>query len=145
MQTRLNQAMNSLAERAKQRREDLGLTQGQVAKISGLRQPDISKIELGLIKETTKILGLARALQCDPEWLSNEIHSKAPESVVPRAETPGVHYLPDRAVNTLDDRLLSLFSELDTPAKKDLLNYVEGYVAGRRPHTLGTASAVAES
>ncbi len=45
------------------------MTQGQVAKASGLKQPDISKIERGDIKRTTELLGLARALQCNPDWL----------------------------------------------------------------------------
>lgn len=62
--------MTNFADRVKTRRTNLGLTQEQVAKISGLKQPDISKIELGLISETAKILGLAKALECSPEWLS---------------------------------------------------------------------------
>lgn len=61
--------MDSLAERVKNRRIALRLTQGQIAKISELNQSDVSKIEKGRILETTKLLGLARALQCNPDWL----------------------------------------------------------------------------
>ena len=84
MQIRLNQGMTSLAIRAKERRVELKLTQGQVAKTSGLKQPDISKIELGLIAETTKIIGLAKALKCRPEWL---IDGKLPKESTSRSDT----------------------------------------------------------
>jgi transcriptional regulator with XRE-family HTH domain len=62
--------MESLAKRVKARRRELKLNQSQVAELAGLKQPDISKIELGLIQKTTEILGLARALQCNPDWLA---------------------------------------------------------------------------
>lgn len=62
--------MESLAKRVKTRRLELGLSQTQVADLAGLKQPDISKIELGLIQKTTEILGLSRALQCNPDWLA---------------------------------------------------------------------------
>lgn len=61
--------MENLAQRVKARRSELGLTQVEVAKLSGLKQADISKIEIGLIQKTTGLLGLSRALQCNPEWL----------------------------------------------------------------------------
>ena len=62
--------MTTFAKRVKDRRLELGLNQSQVAKASGLKQPDISKIELGLILKTMEPLGLARALQCSPYWLT---------------------------------------------------------------------------
>jgi transcriptional regulator with XRE-family HTH domain len=70
MQIGLNEHVLDFSVRVKTRRIALGLTQGDVAKISGLKQSDISKIETGRIQETTKMIGLARALQCDAEWLS---------------------------------------------------------------------------
>jgi len=72
MQVRLNPGMDTFAQRAKTRRLALGLSQDEVAKLSGLKQPDISKIELGRIQKTVGILGLARALQCTPDWLESE-------------------------------------------------------------------------
>ena len=69
MQVRLNTAMETFAQRVKARRDALKLNQSQVAKLARLKQPDISKIELGGIQKTTEILGLARALQCNPDWL----------------------------------------------------------------------------
>ena len=70
MQARLNQGMTTFAKKVKEKRLALGLNQGELAKAAGLKQPDISKIELGLISETVKILGLARALKCSPYWLT---------------------------------------------------------------------------
>lgn len=70
MQIGLNQGMESLGERIKTRRLALGLTQGEVAKAAGIKQPDLSKIERGDIQEPKKILGIAKALHCDPAWLS---------------------------------------------------------------------------
>ena len=61
--------MENLAKRVKARRLELGLTQTDVAKKSGLKQADVSKIELGMIQKTTALLGLSRALQCNPDWL----------------------------------------------------------------------------
>lgn len=71
MQLGLNIVMDSLAKRVKNRRIELGLTQADVAKIAGLKQSDISKIEHSRIYETTKMLGLARALRCNPDWLAS--------------------------------------------------------------------------
>lgn len=71
MQLRLNEFMENLAFRVKSRRKELGLTQDQVAKDAGLKQSDVSKIELGLIQKTTNLVGLARALKCRPEWLDD--------------------------------------------------------------------------
>lgn len=71
MQARLNVGMDTLAKRVKTRRKELKLRQEDVAAISGLKQSDISKIENGSIQKTTAIVGLARALQCDPQWLES--------------------------------------------------------------------------
>lgn len=69
MQRRLNPGMDTLAKRAKAARIHLKLKQERVAELSGLKQADISKIETGKILRTTGIVGLAKALQCSPEWL----------------------------------------------------------------------------
>jgi transcriptional regulator with XRE-family HTH domain len=60
-----------MANRARARRKELGLTQAEVAQVSGLQQSDVSKIENGGIQKTTELLGLARALRCSPQWLFN--------------------------------------------------------------------------
>lgn len=73
MQVRLNSAMplpyDTLGRRVAHARKQRGLTQAGLAKASGLKQPDISKIELGLIQKTTGIARLAQALHVPVDWL----------------------------------------------------------------------------
>ena len=71
MQLDLIPDMETLASRAKARRKELSLTQAEVARVSGLKQSDVSKIENGSIQKTTEMIGLARALRCSPQWLAN--------------------------------------------------------------------------
>ena len=69
MQARLNAGMENLAQRVKEARTRLGLSQTALALASGMQQADISKIENGKILRTTGAIALARALGCDPYWL----------------------------------------------------------------------------
>lgn len=82
MQAGLNVAMdygpmNTLAQRAKAARKFKKLTQEQAADLSGVSQPDISKIERGATERPQGLLALARAYQCDPDWLDAG-HGSAP-------------------------------------------------------------------
>ena len=70
MQLDLIADMETFASRAKARRKELALTQAEVARASGLKQSDVSKIENGAIQKTTEMIGLAKALQCNPLWLA---------------------------------------------------------------------------
>ena len=63
--------MTDLANRISSMREQRGMTQQQLADQSGLQQSDISKLERGDSKKTTEIVGLARALRCNPFWLDD--------------------------------------------------------------------------
>ena len=65
----MSRALDTLAARMKFARERAKLTQKQLAELSVMRQPDISKIELGSIQKTTGIARLAMALKVEPEWL----------------------------------------------------------------------------
>lgn len=73
MQVRLNDAMprdpDSLAFRLSQARIARHMTQSALAAAASMRQPDISKLELGLISQTTGIARLAKALRVSPQWL----------------------------------------------------------------------------
>ena len=81
--------METLAIRARARRIELGLTQTEVARVSGLKQSDVSKIENGAIQKTTEMLGLARALRCSPQWLATgEGNMLAPASAIPNEPGP---------------------------------------------------------
>lgn len=60
---------DTLGTRLKMARKRAKLTQIQLAERAGMKQPDISKIELGDIQKTTGIARLAQACQVEPEWL----------------------------------------------------------------------------
>ncbi len=62
---------DTLARRLRLARKKRGLSQGELATKAGLKQPDISKIELGLIEKTTGIARLSRVLGVTAEWLES--------------------------------------------------------------------------
>ena len=59
----------TISERVKQKRTDLGLTQSELAKLVGISQQSLQKIEDGRTQNPRKLLNLAKALHCDAEWL----------------------------------------------------------------------------
>ncbi|UTW01142.1 helix-turn-helix domain-containing protein [Marinomonas rhizomae] len=59
----------SISERVKQKRTDLRLTQSELAKRVGISQQSLQKIEDGRTQNPRKLLNLAKALDCDAEWL----------------------------------------------------------------------------
>jgi phage repressor protein C with HTH and peptisase S24 domain len=61
--------MDNLAKRLKAARLAKDFTQVELAKRSGVKQSDISKLERGDTLKTTAVLALARALDCDANWL----------------------------------------------------------------------------
>lgn len=63
--------MDTLAKRLAYARAQAGLSQKEVAERSGLKQSDVSKIEGGQILKTTGMVGLARAVSCNPFWLDD--------------------------------------------------------------------------
>jgi transcriptional regulator with XRE-family HTH domain len=101
MQLRLNsgmsRALDTLAARMKFARERANLTQKDLAELSGMRQPDISKIELGGIQKTTGIARLAMALQVRPEWLelgNGDMAAQRPDSRLTTGEPEIAYGLP---------------------------------------------------
>lgn len=59
----------NFAERVKERRTELGLSQSALAKRAKVSQGTIAQIELGLSQGSGKIVDLAFALGVSPEWL----------------------------------------------------------------------------
>jgi transcriptional regulator with XRE-family HTH domain len=59
----------NLGQRIKSRREEKGLTQDELAAISGVCQQMISKLETGRAQQTSDIVLLACALDVSPLWL----------------------------------------------------------------------------
>jgi transcriptional regulator with XRE-family HTH domain len=63
--------MESFADRVKGARKSAGLTQKQLAGISGLSQTTISDIERGRNETSADVVALARALGVLAEWLAD--------------------------------------------------------------------------
>lgn len=61
----------TIAERLKQAREKLGLTQLQLAAKASVTQSTIANIENGIRKRPRDLVNLAKALNVDPSWLES--------------------------------------------------------------------------
>tara|TARA_R110000751_G_scaffold262728_1_gene362021 strand:+ start:5744 stop:6418 length:675 start_codon:yes stop_codon:yes gene_type:complete len=72
-----------IAERVKECRKKLGLTQYQLAELVGTVQTSIQKLERGGTKNPRNIESLARALQCTPEYLRFGIGENSSSNVAP--------------------------------------------------------------
>lgn len=71
MQGGLNAVVDTLAKRLKFARTHKQLTQTALSELSGVKQSDISKLEIGTSLKTTGLLRLAEALGCNPHWLDS--------------------------------------------------------------------------
>lgn len=78
----------TLAERALNRRKRLNLTQDDVAKATGTTRVSISNVELGISKNVraSTLFALAKALNCDAEWLLNGTGSTPSQNVTEKTE-----------------------------------------------------------
>lgn len=144
--------VNTLKERLQYVRELRGLSQGELARLAKCSQSTIGNIESGERDTLRNLVVVARVLRCSADWLYDgygpkpvkmDTHNTAPD-VVPAVarEDSAVTYLPAKK-NPLHDELLELFGQLDEEGKKQWLADLGGFVRGRRPHTLGTAPALA--
>lgn len=77
--------MDTLAKRLTWARERKGLTQGALAKLSGVSQSTIGNLEAGLRQTARKIVDIASAVEVDPIWLANG--KGAPEANPPATDT----------------------------------------------------------
>lgn len=82
----------SFGSRVKKRREELGMTQPELAKAAGIKQPTVSNIESGRNKGSSYVVQLATALKCSPHWLATGRGPKEPHDNEPgpsiRARVP---------------------------------------------------------
>jgi SOS-response transcriptional repressor LexA len=88
--------MNLLAENIRTKMKELGLTQSKLAELVGTTQVTINRLLSGKIKKTTKIIEIAKALNCDPDWLLNGEGSSTPffkekSNVEPGPELHGLY------------------------------------------------------
>lgn len=138
---------STLAERVKEAMNGPPKVTGKaLAQACGLSEASVSDWRSGKTKtiEAGHLLCAAEYLKVRPKWLADGVGSKresGPEAHEVRE--PVVQYLPKAKPDKLTEELLSLFSQLDKAGKLEHLGYLRGFVAGRRPHKDGPASAVA--
>jgi len=65
--------VNTIAERLKQTRESLGMSQEQLASVAKVSQGTIGNVESGLRKNPRELLSIAKALGVRAEWLKDGI------------------------------------------------------------------------
>lgn len=102
MQIRFNPPVDSVGTRLKKVRKLRNMTQHDLAALSGVQQPSISKIERGDIQRPVELFELARALRCNPDWLSKGVGEMDLEDA---ANAPSNI---SAALNTLHDRITSV-------------------------------------
>lgn len=97
--------------------------------------------------EGSNLLAAADFLHVSPKWLATGVGIKYANTTQTSHHVsdngPDVAYLERRKTDKNTSELLALFGQLDTNGKSDLLIFVRGFVAGRRPHSDGKASALA--
>ncbi|EPB4370931.1 helix-turn-helix domain-containing protein [Citrobacter freundii] len=69
--------MGSISQRLKNKREELNLSQAQLADLVGMTQQSLQAIEAGITKRPRYIIELSTALGCDPHWL---LHGESAET-----------------------------------------------------------------
>lgn len=74
-----------LGDRIRQLRRERGMSQEELAKAVGIRQPSLSKIEKGDTHQlrASTLMRMARALEVDPEYLRTGVRPAAQELQIP--------------------------------------------------------------
>lgn len=81
--------MNNIAERIRQRRKELGLTQAELAQAVGCGQGAINNYESGARDNPRDLLQLAAALKVNPQWLKTGDGAKDSLSpIFPQTKVP---------------------------------------------------------
>ena len=106
-----------LGERIKQRREELGLRQVDVARLVKIKQPSLSLIESGETESlrAATLMGLAKALKTTPKWIMTGKGSHDPDPIQ-TAE---------------DERMLEAWLSLSDPGRRTALLLLESLAKGQ--------------
>lgn len=84
----------TLAERLNQAMELSGMSQGALAKASGVAQPTIWRLTSGNARGSTKIVEIANALGVRSEWLSTGTGPMSDDDKIPKISTPKTELVP---------------------------------------------------
>lgn len=100
----------SLAERVRERREAIGITQTELADKVGIKQQSIASIENGETKNPRKIFELAQALKCSVHWL------KTGQQEANATHLEGISLWEEESEDEEDDVYLPFFKEAQLAA-----------------------------
>lgn len=122
--------MESIGERIKKRREELNMTQAEVARLLGYKSTaSITKMELGKRGlPQNKIIELAKILQTTPEYLIG--WSEHQPTKVPSQNTKIKIIKRDGTITEFDtskivEAINKVLGTLNEPARKKVLDYAE--------------------
>lgn len=94
--------MASIGDRIKQRRKELGLKQGDLAKRVGFSQATLSGLENNPTAQTREVAKLAAVLGVDALWLSTGKGEKIPTGTAPVIQNE----IPDNVIRLAEKLLL---------------------------------------
>lgn len=103
--------MGSVGERIKQRRKELGLKQGELARQVGFSQATLSELENDPRAKSREIVKIAAVLGVSALWLSEGKGEKLPDGTAPVIQheiPPKVLRLAERLALLPDDKLKAL-------------------------------------
>ncbi len=100
----------SLAERVRERRDVLGITQTELADKIGIKQQSVASIENGETKNPRKIFEIAQALKCSVHWL------KTGQQEPNASHLEGVTLWDEESEEEEDDVFLPFFKEAQLAA-----------------------------
>ena len=80
--------INNLPQNIKLRMNELKLTQKELADRAGITQVTVHKLISGKISRTSRLLELAKALECNPEWLMSKNSPSSNPSFDNNVSTP---------------------------------------------------------
>lgn len=151
--------MKTVGERIRQAREAKGWSGEKLAhKVGYKTQSGISNLEARATGSGgNKIGAIAQALSVSLDWLMNgpdadnvpflppELpqHIDVEYATTTKESESGLYRLPEARQDRVTEDLLRLWSQLDAEGKAHALSLLQGFVAGRRPHADGNASAMA--
>lgn len=128
---------NITGRRIKERREDIGLTQEELANLSGYtNKATISQIEAGKIKPSyKKIFALSKALNCDVSFL---LGTNINPAIIKYAEAVYDHIIEDKPpesgpsykITQQAAEVIRLMNNLPENEQWKLVGRIEAYVEG---------------
>lgn len=117
---------DTLPDRMRRRMKRLDLNQAQLAERTGISPVMIHKLITGKSETTKHILDLARALECDPEWLTGKYYPEKQLGIDFEGNADS-----EKTAEQIFDALNAVLPRLSEKARSDLkqriaLRLVEG-------------------